>query len=299
MNNIVTPFLTVPLTVSARDRAREFAAQQATPEKGLRVYLNTLAVWAVHRYLKWLQIDTDVDRGDSWHPGLRAIFDVADLVISNGCKLECRPILEGETEILIPKEVSQNRIGYVVVKFSDRAEEVQLLGYFPTIAPEIPESISINDLQPLDELLELLTNLENQTTKLSQWLQNIFDAGWQKIEDLLAPQTPALAFRSSSVKRAKLIELGSDRTVVLLVSLKPESDRQLGINLRVSSTEEQIELPSQLKLRVITETGQVFREITSNLGDTFMQYEFSGHPGEKFSLTLGLEEDIFREEFEI
>ena len=47
--------------------ARRFAVKQATPQKGKQTYLNTLAVYAVHNYLKWLQIESDLSSSDSWH----------------------------------------------------------------------------------------------------------------------------------------------------------------------------------------------------------------------------------------
>ena len=56
----MTLTLSEPLTVAiAKDSHRYaeiFAAEQATPQKGKRVYLNTLAVCAVATYLKWLSI---------------------------------------------------------------------------------------------------------------------------------------------------------------------------------------------------------------------------------------------------
>ncbi len=36
------------------------------------------------------------------------------------------------------------------------------------------------------------------TVQLHQWLHNIFEAGWQSVEDILVPKEPHLAFRYSS-----------------------------------------------------------------------------------------------------
>ncbi|PHM06717.1 DUF1822 family protein, partial [Nostoc sp. 'Peltigera malacea cyanobiont' DB3992] len=76
------------------------------------------AVYAVHSYLKWLNIETALNQGDSWHRGLRAIFDVADLVLPGVGKLECRPVLPDEAAIVLPPIMTQERIGYVAVQFS-------------------------------------------------------------------------------------------------------------------------------------------------------------------------------------
>ena len=50
---------------------------------------------------------------------------------------------------------------------------------------------------------------------------------------------------------------------------------------------------------VFTESGELFREITTQLGDTFIQYEFNGDLGEKFSTQLVLGDDRVSENFVI
>jgi hypothetical protein len=57
MNLAEIPLLTVPLELKAHELTRQLAAVQSTVQKGKRVYLNALAVYAVHSYLKWLQIE--------------------------------------------------------------------------------------------------------------------------------------------------------------------------------------------------------------------------------------------------
>ncbi|MGB7445269.1 MAG: DUF1822 family protein [Coleofasciculaceae cyanobacterium] len=311
MNGTVSPspHLNVPLPRVAHNLARQFAAEQATSAKGMRVYLNTLAVWAVHRYLNWLQIEVDLSAGKSWQPAMRALFDVADLVLPNLGKLECRPVLPGETILTLPPEVTQNRIGYLPVQFSDRLEEVQLLGFVSAVALEdSPEQLQLTELQPLEVLLEqldqLLANpsLPKTPVNLSRWLQNIFETGWQTVEEVFASPIPALAFRRSSLRRAKLIELVTNQasySLALLVTLKSQEDNQLGILLQIYQAEQARELPPHLKLIVLTANGDVFREITATETDTFIQYEFSGQPGENFSVQVVLGEISFTETFVI
>lgn len=315
MNSIAPPPLIVPLPDSAHQLAREFASEQATPEKGVRVYLNTLAVWAVHRYLKWLRYDTDLASSDSWHPGMRAMFDVADLVVPNLGKLECRPVLPGETFVMLPPEAMQDRVGYVAVQFGSGdnlgepvyLQEAQLIGFAPAIATDDqPEELQLSGLQSLDALIEYLDQLEaalsaspNKTrSQLNNWLQNLFESSWQTVEQVLTPQTPLLALRRSTVRRAKPIELQTN-TVVLIVTLQPENRERLGIHLQVCSVNPQIALPTQLKLLVLTESGEVFKEIITSGTDTFMQYEFSGQLGEQFSIKVALGDISITEAFVI
>jgi hypothetical protein len=161
MNIAELPLLTVPLELKAHEMARQLAAVQSTVQKGKRVYLNALAVYAVHSYLKWLQIETDLNSSDSFNPAKTALANVADLVIPGIGSLECRPVLPGETTIILPEEVIESRIGYVGVQFSDRLDSVQLLGFAPTLdSSNPPQQIAVAELMPIDTLIEQITRLE-------------------------------------------------------------------------------------------------------------------------------------------
>ncbi|MEG4943924.1 DUF1822 family protein [Microcoleus sp. F4-D5] len=161
MNIAEIPLLTVPLELKAHEFARHLAASQSTVQKGKRVYLNALAVYAVHSYLKWLQIETDLEGSDSFNPVKTTLANVADLVIPGIGSLECRPVLPGETTILLPEEVIENRIGYVGVQFSDRLDSVQLLGFVPSLdSSNPPQQIAVAELMPIDALIEQITRLE-------------------------------------------------------------------------------------------------------------------------------------------
>ncbi|MEZ2241131.1 DUF1822 family protein [Microcoleus sp.] len=161
MNIAELPLLTVPLELKAHEMARQLAAVQSTVQKGKRVYLNALAVYAVHSYLKWLQIETDFNSSDSFNPAKTALANVADLVITGIGSLECRPVLPGETTIFLPDEVIENRIGYVGVQFSDRLDSVQLLGFAPSLdSSNPPQQIAVAELMPIDALIEQITRLE-------------------------------------------------------------------------------------------------------------------------------------------
>ncbi len=160
MNSTALPLLTVPLGLETHSRARSLAAQQSTVEKGKRVYLNALAVYAVHSYLKWLQIQTDLQNSDSWNLVKATLSDVADLVITGIGKLECRPVLPGESVIPLPDGI-ENRIGYVAVQFHERLDSVQLLGFASASDGSNPlQQLLVVELEPIDALLDLLTRLE-------------------------------------------------------------------------------------------------------------------------------------------
>ncbi|MBD1854819.1 MULTISPECIES: DUF1822 family protein [Leptolyngbya] len=142
-------YIEVPLTHEAHQWAEQFAAKQASVAKGKQVYLNTLAVCMVQDYLKWLSIPTDFTQGDCWHPGLRAKFDIADLVVPQVGKVECRSLLPDQTRFTLPPEVRRDRLGYVAVQFGETVNFARLLGFIPTIKALTFVEVSMLDLYPL------------------------------------------------------------------------------------------------------------------------------------------------------
>ncbi|MBD2695067.1 DUF1822 family protein [Anabaena catenula] len=160
MNRTTSPLLMIPLDLEIHSRARYLASQQSTVEKGKRVYLNALAVYAVHRYLKWLQIPTDLTESDCWNPVKAALSNVADLVIPNVGTLECCPVLPTETVILLPSNI-ENRIGYVGIQFQESLDSVQLLGFVPAFDEvNVPVQLAVSELQPIESLLQQISRLE-------------------------------------------------------------------------------------------------------------------------------------------
>lgn len=300
MHNLAPSPLTIPLTQTARDLAQQFANQQATPEKGMRVYLNTLAVWAVCRYLNWLRIDADATQGDSWNPSLRALFDTADLAIPGVGKVECRPVLAGEEAVLLPPEVQENRSGYFAVQFGERLGEVELLGFYPAIASATRDRIPLTEFQSLDAFLEYLNAAtpapSSEPIQLQQWLQNIYSRSWQAVEAFVVPSTPALAFRRNIVQRGKRLAL--DCPLVLIVALQPEESNTFGIRLQLFPQGEQ-KFPTPTQLAVLTAEGEVLREISARSQDTQLQYEFGGQKGEEFTIEVVAGTSRFSESFTI
>ena len=167
--------LGVPITTRGREYAKQFAAEQITTAKKTRVFLNTLAVYAVHEYLKITDIETNLEASDSWHPVMRQFHDVADLVIPNLGTLECRPVLPGETEIMLPPEVTEERIGYLLVGFNEELTEAKLLGFLPMFDPEdAPEEIEIDELESLESFFDCLIRLEDANKLWSSSRDEVF-----------------------------------------------------------------------------------------------------------------------------
>ncbi|HIK14891.1 MAG TPA: DUF1822 family protein [Leptolyngbyaceae cyanobacterium M33_DOE_097] len=317
MNSTEAIYTAIPLGATAHLQARQFAAEQSTPQKGKQTYLNTLAVYAVHQYLQWLQIDTDLTQGDCWHPGKRALFDIADLVLPNLGKLECRPVLPGSTLISLPFEAMQDRIGYVAVQFNESLNEAHLLGFIQaTDFPDTAEQLAIAQLQPMDVLLEYLPDVVAESiparkmrVNLSQWLQNAFEVGWQSLDTLLGINQPvAFSLRSSAqseaIQRAKLIDLGlqlENQSVILLVAVAPDiHNSDVEILVQLHPVPEEPYLPPNLQLHLLSETGEALQTVRSRQHDNYIQLRrFQGTPGECFDIQLTLGTTSLTETFVI
>lgn len=287
---------TVPLSSSAHRFAENHWECHENIQKSNQVFLNTLAVYAVHCYLQRMGIETDLAASYSWNPEMQSCIDVADLEVINLGKLECRPVWLEAQVCLIPPEVRENRIGYVVVRINESLREARILGFSETASTG---NLEIGELQSLEVFLEHLEPLRsvapiNIPVNLSQWSQNVFEAGWQSMEALLDTDTRdrAFIFRGKAVvERVKLIDLGMQlggQHLDLVVGLMPAAEEpEMEIWVEVRPTGGQTHLPPDLQLMVLKEEGTVILEgqarKTMNI-----RLEFSGERGERFSVQVAL-----------
>ena len=310
MNNLAdSKTFTVPLALPEHRVAQLFSKQQTNPQKAKQVYLNTLAVYAVNFYLRCQGIETDLSASDSWNTVTQTLMDVADLQIKNIGVLECRPVLPNEQLCHIPLEVCSDRIGYVAVQLSESLREATLLGFVETATQE---ELPLGELRSLCELSDLLEKLKETAVQsvppgkilvnhLIQWFDNIFEPGWQAIEELIAPQELNLV-RNTKHRRGKLINLGidlADYPIILIVNLSRETEQSVEVHLQVYPTGEHTYLPPQLKLIVLDADGEIFKEVTARSADKFIQYQFEAERGDRFSVKLALEDVSITEEFVI
>lgn len=319
--NIENIAVALPITSDSRELARIFASQQTNEQKAVQIFLNTLAILIVRNYLELLGIPTNLSNCDSWNLVMRTCDNVADLDILNLGKLECRPIRSTDSSCHIPMEVWNLRLGYVIVKIDDSLKKAELLGFAPHVTTE---DLAINDLRPIEALIDHLHDLKESKVitslvNLEQWLNNIFTEGWEAVTILLNSEqlTSVWDFRNTklppendlklpetnrSIRRAKLIDLGiqmGDRQVVLLVEITPEKSDSIAVILQVHPGSDEIYLPQALSLRVIESTGEVFMQAQSRDQDNFIQLQFSGQIGERFSVNISLEDTELTEQFQL
>ncbi len=291
---------TVPLSFEAHSIAQHCRQGQFLPRKAKQVYLNTLAVYAVDFYLRCLGFETDWNQSDSRNPLMLKFMDVADLEVKQLGKLECRPVLPGAEVCEIPPEVWEDRIGYLAVQLNQSLKEAKILGFTQTAAAEVP----IRQLQSLEELLVYLSQIRQRSpVDLRQWFEGIIEAGWLAIEELITPQQVELAFsfrNAVNITRGKKIDLGMQlggESVVLLVTLPPEADEEVDIVVQVYPMG-QMYLPPGVQL-IVSDESENQREAQSREADNLIQLEFSAESGERFNVTVALEEARVTQEFVI
>ncbi len=291
--------ISIPITQAALRIAQQFAEQQLGEEKKEQVYLNTLAVCVVNDYMQMMDISCDLSESESWNPAMRLYADVADLKLPQLGHLECRAIHPSNI-CYLPPEVPEDRIGVVAVKIDIEHQEAILLGFAQIVKYG---ELSLDQLQPIDSLVEHIDRLETKRgeVSLSQWLQNIYDANWLSVSEILARNEPALAFRyKSKVTRAKLVELGIHKpgqVVALIVMLTPKTLIEIQIKMQVHPTDEQAYLPENLVVKVLDEEGTNVMSAHAKTANTHITLELSAQVGERFSVKLELGNTNITENF--
>jgi hypothetical protein len=191
--------------------------------------------------------------------------------------------------------------------------------------PDLPENVSEQEwmaLLALDKKRQdlyqkrlakhkgnLVAYSQPLVNNLSKWFQNVFEAGWHSFDTLVSSQqnTLAVQFRSDAtlnevrVKGAKLIDLGMqlrNTAVVLLIGLTSEIDEKVSIRVQLHPANEEVYLPPDLKLLLLSGSGNILQEVQSRSHDNFIQLKkFKSPPGKNFSLQVTLGDISIKEDF--
>ncbi len=144
---------------------------------------------------------------------------------------------------------------------------------------------------------------------LSQWLEGIFSSGWQTLEAFFGSNSNNIALglrnnfglRGATLQQAKLIDLGMQLesvAVVLLIAIIPEADRQISVRVQLHPAGEEIYLPANIKLALLSESGDMLQEVQTRSQDNFVQLpRFDVEPGENFSIKVELDNFHITENF--
>ncbi len=304
---------TVPLSLEAQTLAEKFRRKHSNPNKGQQVYLNTLAVAAVKFYLDCMGWETDWETCLSYSPLMQNLMDVADLQVRDLGKLECRPVLPSSQTFFVPAEVSANRIGYVAVQLNESLKTATILGFVKTTTNN--GEISLSELESLADFLSHLHQIkqcESVKTRvnLSRWFENLFETSWMALEEIFAGiDEKKFAVRSASSKheasvaRAKLIDLGlqlGNQSVALIVAIAPYSEQKVEVLVQLHPIDEKTYLPSNLRLNLLSESGEMIQEVQSRSNDNYIQLKrFRGYSGEGFNIQVSDGDFTIKEAFVI
>jgi hypothetical protein len=140
---------------------------------------------------------------------------------------------------------------------------------------------------------------------LGQWLQNVFESGWQAIDEMFNT-TPDLAFSfrqeapdPGAIRRVKRLQLSATWPDVLLVLvLTPEVDDRRRIWVQVLPSQGDPHLPSQLKLTLLSSSGTVMQSVEAGSQSNYIQLRrFKCPPNAEFNLQVTVENVTVTESF--
>lgn len=299
---IETITFTVPLSFEAHEIAQQWG-KQSSPKKFKQVYLNTLAVYAVDYYLRCMGFETDWPVSDSRNPLMLKLMDVADLYVKQVGKIECCPVLPDADACQISYDAWGDRIGYIAVQLDQSLRQATLLGFTRKVAKEVP----LDEMNSLEDLLLYMNRIKQlKPINLMNWFDDVFDAGWQVIDELLNSQKLQFrSFRSNNalpIDRGHKIDLGmqlAEQSVALLVTLPPEPDLEVDIEIEVHPMGNQTYLPPGLKLTLMDESEEVLFETESRNADNFLTFKFTPELRELFSINIALGEVNVRQSFRL
>lgn len=311
-----TKTFTMPLPQTAHRLAQEFCQHHTDSTVAKRVYLNTLATYAVKSYLEYFGIETNLELSDEWNPVFQALADTGALHIEQKGILECRPMLPEATACHIPADIQSNRVGYVAVQLNSSLDEAILLGFTPTVNSD---NLAINDLQPIDNLLDYVEPLPSAQslalTRLSDWLQGVMTTGWQTFDELMIQPQPALSFRhapvsmtqhlsmqdDANVSRGQIIEIELlDATIrlALAVGVKPESETSVQVWVMIFALDNVLQLPSDLDLMILDDADNVVMHAQARETES-IELKFGGDIGDRFDIKVVLGEQAVTRAFVI
>jgi transcriptional regulator with XRE-family HTH domain len=190
--------------------------------------------------------------------------------------------------------ISDVREGSVIIEFEGDLEGFE----------KIQALVKSGELKELAgfEILDIeLVNEMSFLVNLRDWLQGTFENGWMLIEQLLTPQQLAPSVFSSEqqtkIERAKQYQLG-DYQVNLVVEVTQKNEEEVAIALKVYPIGTETYLPANLRL-TISADGEELPTVTSREQTRLMQKLIDADFGDKFTLTLALDDNIVTEEFEM
>jgi hypothetical protein len=322
------------------DRANEIVSNEISEPQQWQAYLNALAVFSLEKWLSQEILDKAISQNLSsienvgllniggFKIGAIATEQVLDEVVNIPQAAIDNPELAShfyvllevseEEEIAIIRglirydqlidyrntynlQLNENNCYQLPLEFLD-SEPNHLLFYTRYIEPAaIP--LPVTAQTKVQESLRQY--FQDTTTKISGWLEGVFDETWQTLDFMLNSQSVALSTRNieAGTKRGKFIDLGmqfGNKTVALLISVTEEEEEKLCILAQLHPAGGDKFLPPNITLTLLSKAGKNLQTVESRNQDNFIQLKpFRGETGKKFSIQVSLENAIICEDFEI
>lgn len=167
-----------------------------------------------------------------------------------------------------------------------------------------PASISL-PIKTVQTTTETIEYVRENATKLSQWLQNVFDETWLTVESLISPGANleyGLRNADKELKRAKLIDLGmqlGEQNIILLMKIK-EDNEKLAVSVQLHPARGENYLPPNLKLILLSKAEKTLQEVESRTRDNcILLKSFKGEKGKRFKIRVSLGDLSVTENFEL
>jgi Protein of unknown function (DUF1822) len=149
--------------------------------------------------------------------------------------------------------------------------------------------------------------------KVVNLTESIFSKVWLSLDELVLKYDINLALARSKSRseenegdrpaqaRGRMIDLGIQlvrHPVALIIYFQPESNNKWNILLQLKPGGGQTYLPPEVQM-IVLDAGEVFLEARSRSADNWIQLEFTGEPGERFSVKVALGDASIVEDFVI
>ena len=322
------------------NRAKNISSQIKNESSQWQIYLNTLALFALEKWFKERISEQSISISDRYIENT-GMLDIGEFKV---CGIATENLLHELVEL--PKNIVESpelaSHFYIILEVLEEQEEVifrgclcyeRLINYRDRTNLQPQDNfyqlpLSLFDTEPNHLLLychfleptsiplpvrsaQITTTkppqyIQKSTTKLSQWLQNVFDETWQTIDSLINPEANleySLRNVDEGVKRAKLIDLGmqlGNQNVALLVNIKGETEGKLAILIQLHPGSEARYLPPNLKLILLSKAGKILQEVQSRTRDNCIQLKpFRGEKGKRFQIQVSLGSSSITENFEL
>jgi Protein of unknown function (DUF1822) len=141
-----------------------------------------------------------------------------------------------------------------------------------------------------------------ELTPAFRWVENQVEEGWQNLEALFSAEEliAAVSMRSPFMERGKLIRLTTEvtqQTIVLIMKLNPQSEKDTNIIVEVRPQSGQLYLPEKLQIKVLNDQQKAVMEAIASRTNQNIQFDFNIVCGERFSVQLILGVNSVIEEF--